>query len=96
MNLNNFTIKSQDVVQKAQEIAMASQHQGLDTSHLLKALLTEDENVTPYLLKKLEVDPVKVGKRVDEILQRMPRVSGGEQYLTNDAAQDALQMLSGG
>ena len=93
MNLNNFTIKSQDVVQKAQEIAMASQHQGLDTSHLLKALLTEDENVTPYLLKKLEVDPVKVGKRVDEILQRMPRVSGGEQYLTN-GAQEALLKAS--
>ena len=55
MNINNFTIKAQEAVQKAQEIAMANQHEAIETSHLLKGLLTTDENVTPYLLKKLDV-----------------------------------------
>ncbi len=52
MNLNNFTIKSQEAIQKAQEIANGYQHQAIENGHLLKGILAVDENVAPYLLKK--------------------------------------------
>ena len=52
MNLNNFTIKSQEAIQKATEIALAKQNQLVEPSHLLKGILMVDENVVPYLLRK--------------------------------------------
>ena len=85
MNLNNFTIKAQEAVQKAQEIASASQHQAIETSHLLKGLLTVDENVTPYLFKKLDTNVTSISQQTDTMLQTLPKVSGGDQYLSNDA-----------
>jgi len=56
MNLDNFTIKSQETIQKATEIAAAKQNQSIETSHLLKGMLMVDENVVPYLLRKLNVN----------------------------------------
>ncbi|MBO4752032.1 MAG: ATP-dependent chaperone ClpB [Bacteroidales bacterium] len=85
MNLNNFTIKAQEAVQKAQEIASVNQHQAIETSHLLKGLLTVDENVTPYLFKKLDANVTSISQQTDTMLQSMPKVSGGDQYLSNDA-----------
>ena len=85
MNLNNFTIKSQQAVQKAQEIALSREHQSIETSHLLKGILSEDENVTPYLLKKLEVNVPRMTNALDAIINSIPRVSGGSQYLSGDA-----------
>ena len=85
MNLNNFTIKAQEAVQKAQEIASVNQHQAIETSHLLKGLLSVDENVTPYLFKKLDANVTYISKQTDTMLQSMPKVSGGDQYLSNDA-----------
>jgi ATP-dependent Clp protease ATP-binding subunit ClpB len=85
MNLNNFTIKAQEAVQKAQEMATANQHQAIETCHLLKGLLTVDENVTPYLLKKMDVVPERISQQLDTIIQSLPHVSGGDMYLSNDA-----------
>ncbi|MBP3764102.1 MAG: type VI secretion system ATPase TssH, partial [Bacteroidales bacterium] len=87
MNLNNFTIKAQEAVQKAQEIALGQQHPSIETAHLMKGLLSEDENVTPYLLKKMEVNVPRLTQQVDDILATLPRVSGGQVYLSNDANQ---------
>jgi ATP-dependent Clp protease ATP-binding subunit ClpB len=87
MNLNNFTIKAQEAVQKAQEIAIGNQNQAIETCHLLKGILTEDENVTPYLLKKMEVNTARLSQQVDAFIGRLPRVSGGDQYLSSDANQ---------
>ncbi|MBR3724349.1 MAG: ATP-dependent chaperone ClpB [Bacteroidales bacterium] len=87
MNINNFTIKAQEAVQKAQEIAMSRQHQAIETGHLLKGILSEDENVTPFLLKKLEVNIPRLSQQIDALIDRLPRVSGGSQYLSNDANQ---------
>ena len=84
MNLNNFTIKAQESVQKAAEIAQAHQHPSIDTVHLLKGLLSEDENVTPYLLKKMEVNIPRLSQTIDAQLQSLPRVSGGSQYASTD------------
>ena len=90
MNFNNFTIKSQEAVQKATEIAAAKQHQAIETSHLLKGMLMVDENVVPYLLKKLNVNLGIFTKALDHIIDSYPKVSGGEQYLSGDANK-ALQ-----
>src|SRR5574344_1471459 len=99
MNLNNFTIKSQQAIQKAQEIATSRQHQSIETAHLLKGILSEDENVTPYLLKKIDVNVQRMTQALDAIINSIPRVSGGEQYLSGDAnnalvkaAQSATEM----
>ena len=84
MNLNNFTIKAQEAVQKAAEIAQAHQAPSIDTVHLMKGLLGEDENVTPYLLKKMEVNVPRLSQALDAQMQSLPRVSGGSQYASND------------
>jgi ATP-dependent Clp protease ATP-binding subunit ClpB len=85
MNLNQFTIKSQEAIQKAQEVASVNEHQAIESIHLLKGILTVDENVTPFLLKKLNVDVEVFKKAVDRIIDSLPKVSGGEQYLSRDA-----------
>lgn len=87
MNLNNFTIKAQEAIQKAQEIAIGNQNQAIETCHLLKGILTADENVAPYLLKKLEVNIPRLSQQVDATLSRLPKVSGGDLYLSGDANQ---------
>ena len=90
MNFNQFTVKSQEAVQKAQEIASSNSQQAIETGHLLKALLEVDENVAPFLLKKLNVSIPQLEKQVDDIIQSYPKVSGSNVYLSNDA-NNALQ-----
>ncbi len=90
MNLNNFTIKSQEAIQKAQEIAAGNQHQVIENIHILKALMTVDENVIPLLLKKLDVNTTVLNQAIDKIIASLPKVAGGDQYLSRDA-NTALQ-----
>ena len=98
MNLNNFTIKSQEAIQKATEIALAKQNQSIEPSHLLKGILMVDENVVPYLLRKLNVNVEVFSKQLDELIDSLPQVSGGgEQYLSsnsNRALQKAEEIAS--
>jgi ATP-dependent Clp protease ATP-binding subunit ClpB len=97
MDLNNFTIKSQEAIQKATEIATAKQNQSIEPSHLLKAILMVDENVVPYLLKKLNVNFDVFSKDLDKLIDCLPKVSGGQQYLSsnsNRALQKAAEMAS--
>ena len=90
MNLNNFTIKAQEAVQHAQQLAMQEEHQAIEPAHLLKGILQVDENVTPFVLKKLGVNFDNVKRAVDSIIQSYPAVSGGNQYLSRTATE-ALQ-----
>jgi ATP-dependent Clp protease ATP-binding subunit ClpB len=97
MDLNNFTIKSQEAIQKATEIAAAKQNQSVEPSHLLKGILMVDENVAPYLLRKLNVNFDVLSKALDRLVDSLPRVSGGQQYLSsnsNRALQKALEIAS--
>src|SRR5574337_1014267 len=89
MNLNNFTIKSQEAVQEAQNLATANNNQAVETGHILKGILNVDENVTPYLFKKLNVNTAIVSKTLDKIIEGYPKVSGGNIYLSG-AANAAL------
>ena len=90
MNLNQFTIKSQEAIQKAQEIASSNGNQAIENIHLLKAIIEVDENVTPFLLKKLNVNFTVFEKAVDSIITSLPKVSGGEEYFSNET-RDTLQ-----
>lgn len=90
MNLNNFTIKSQQALQSAQELAAARNHQSVETAHLLKGLMNSDENVLPFLFGKLGVNTAMLSKALDAMIQGMPKVSGGDQYLGNSTSK-ALQ-----
>ncbi|HHL58046.1 MAG TPA: ATP-dependent chaperone ClpB [Bacteroidetes bacterium] len=85
MNINQFTIKSQEAIQKAQEIAGANSNQAIESIHILKGILVVDENVVPFLLKKLNVNFPVFSQAVDRIIESLPKVSGGEPYLANEA-----------
>ncbi len=87
MNLNNFTIKSQEAIQQAMQIATINGNQAIENGHILKAILEVDENVTPFILKKLGVNQQNFSKTVDAIVTSYPKVSGGEPYLSRNANQ---------
>jgi ATP-dependent Clp protease ATP-binding subunit ClpB len=87
MNFNNYTIKSQEVIQKAIEIAGSHQQQAVETGHLLKAILTADESMVSFLLKKLNINTKHFELVLDDIIKAYPKVSGGSPYLSNDALQ---------
>ncbi|MCB2379282.1 ATP-dependent chaperone ClpB [Hymenobacter sp. BT635] len=94
MNFNNYTIKAQEAVQKATEIAGGNQQQAIETGHLLKGLFQSDENVLSFLAKKLGVNLNIHTPRLDAIVAGYPKVSGGSPYLSNEAAA-ALQRATG-
>ncbi len=85
MNFNNFTIKSQEAVQQAQQIAQGFKHQQIENAHILKGVLEIDENVTPFILKKLGVNVDLFNRTLDNIIQSFPIVEGGELMLSKTA-----------
>ena len=90
MNFNNFTIKAQEAVQQASAIAQGNQQQAIETAHLLKGLLTVDENVVSYVLKKLNVNLNTLNQNLDAEIAKFPKVSGSNVYLSSNA-NSALQ-----
>jgi ATP-dependent Clp protease ATP-binding subunit ClpB len=90
MNFNNFTIKSQEAIQQAFEVAQGKQNQAIETGHILKGLFQEAENVVGFLLKKVGANPAVILQTVDRIVDSYPKVSGGEAYLSSDSNK-ALQ-----
>ncbi|MEQ7800487.1 ATP-dependent chaperone ClpB [Pedobacter sp. ASV1-7] len=96
MNFNNFTIKAQEAIQQASEIAQGNQQQAIETAHILKGLLTVDENVVSYVLKKLNVNLNVINQQLDEQIEKFPKVTGSSPYLTsgsNSALQKAQSYL---
>jgi ATP-dependent Clp protease ATP-binding subunit ClpB len=85
MSLENFTIKSQEAIQKAIEIASSKQNQAIEPVHLLKGMLLVDENVVPYLLKKLGVNMTVFSASLDGLIDSLPQVSGGQNYLSSNS-----------
>src|SRR6187402_2054651 len=78
MNLNNFTIKAQEMLQAAQQVAFNNQNANIETAHLLKALLDDNDGPISYLLKKNNVNVSFVENKLDEQINRLPKVQGGE------------------
>ncbi|MBS1614571.1 MAG: ATP-dependent chaperone ClpB [Bacteroidetes bacterium] len=92
MNTNNFTIKAQECLQAAQQIAYNAQSAYIDSSHLLKALLADDEGPISYLLKKVDANPSFIENKLDESIARAPKVSGqAAQSLSREANNALLQ-----
>lgn len=85
MNFDKFTIKSQEALQKSAEIAMSRQQQAIEPGHILKAILETDENVSEYLFKKLNINGVILGTKLEEAINSYPRVSGQQPYLSSNA-----------
>ncbi|GET44782.1 ATP-dependent chaperone ClpB [Capnocytophaga felis] len=85
MNFNNYTIKSQEAVQRAQQIAQGYGHQELQNEHFFKAIEEIDENVLPFLLKKLNINKEQLSNVLEKALQSFPKVSGGQMSLSREA-----------
>lgn len=83
MNLDKFTIKSQEALQKSAEIASGLQQQSIEPGHLFKAILETDENVSNYLFKKLNINGQILETKLEEIVNSYPKVSGQQSYLSN-------------
>ena len=90
MNFDNFTIKSQEAVQKAVQIARDHNEQSIEPVHLLKGILQVGESLTSYLFQKLGVNAGLLNSQLDREIESLPKVSGGEPYLSREA-NDALQ-----
>jgi ATP-dependent Clp protease ATP-binding subunit ClpB len=82
MNFDNYTIKTQQALQQAQQIAQGFEHQQIENEHLYKGMLAVDQNVIPYLLKKLDVNSILLNQIIDKEIERFPKVSGSDQMLS--------------
>lgn len=91
MDSNQFTIKTQEVIQAAQEYAQTEGHQAIENAHLLKGIFLKDNDVVPYLLKQSQLNPQTIQLALDRILENQSKVSGGQIYLS-PKAQETLQL----
>ncbi|OYT10895.1 MAG: ATP-dependent chaperone ClpB [Bacteroidetes bacterium 4572_112] len=87
MNLNNYTIKSQEAVQNAQQIVQANGQQQIENAHILLSIFETDENVLPFVLKKIGVNSDIFRKTLESIVQSYPKVDGGDIMLSRDAGK---------
>ena len=85
MNFNTFTIKAQEAVQTAQQIAQQYGHQELQCEHFFKAIEQVDENVLPFLFKKLNINREQLSKTLEATLQSFPKVTGGSMGISREA-----------
>jgi len=85
MNLNQYTTKSQEAIQKAQQIALDFGHQSIEPQHLLEGILQVDENISAFLMKKSEADLNLIREKNREALEKLPKVEGGNIYLSQSA-----------
>ncbi|MAW94109.1 MULTISPECIES: ATP-dependent chaperone ClpB [unclassified Leeuwenhoekiella] len=91
MNFNNFTIKSQEAIQQAQALAQGYGHQQIENEHIFKAILEVDENVTPFLLQKLDVNVNLLKQILESTLTSFPKVSGGDIMLSREAGKTVTE-----
>lgn len=87
MNFNNFTIKSQEALQQAQQLAQEMGHQQIENEHLFKAISEVDENVLPFILKKLNVNTALLNQILEKELESFSKVSGSEIMLSREAGK---------
>ena len=87
MNFNNYTIKSQEVINQAQQLTQSMGNQQIENGHLLKAIFEIDENVLPFILNKIGVNSEIFSNTLDSILKSYTKVSGGDIVLSRKASQ---------
>ena len=91
MNLNQYTVKSQEAIQKAQQIALDFGNQSIEPQHLLEGIFQVDENISAFLMKKAEADLNLIRQRNRESLESLPKVEGGNIYLSQSASKVLLE-----
>ena len=94
MQFDRFTIKSQEAIQRAQQLAVEHDHQSVECGHLLKGIMEVDENVLPFLFKKLSINQELLVAALERIIQSYSRVSGGQQYLSRNAGEVLVKAQS--
>ena len=87
MNFNNYTIKSQEAIQRAQQLAQGFGHQQIENEHIFKALFDVDENVLPFLLKKLNVNVALLQQILDKEIESFSKVSGADLILSRETGK---------
>jgi ATP-dependent Clp protease ATP-binding subunit ClpB len=87
MNLNNFTLKAQESVQKAFNIASAKGQQAVECAHILKGVMSEAESITNFLFGKLGVNPATLEKEIDSLIDSYPKVSGADSYVSSSVSE---------
>jgi len=87
MNLNNFTIKSQEAIQQAFTIAQGYNHQAVEPAHLLNGIISQSESITSFIFRKLGVNPSTFEAVLTKIIESYPKVSGGDQYLSSSSSR---------
>src|ERR1041384_2327037 len=87
MNINNFTIKSQEALQRSQQLAQTLGQQQIENEHLMKAILEVDQNVVPFLLKKLNINLPLFTQILESTIQSFPKVSGGDLQFSREASK---------
>ena len=85
MDFSKFTLKTQEAIQKAQQVALEKGHQSIENAHLLKGVMLADTTITPFLLKKLNVNVALLQQALDKMLDSFPKVSGGNMNLSSEA-----------
>lgn len=90
MNFDQYTIKTQEMLQKAAELAKTNQQQIIETGHLLKAIFAQDDNLASFLFKKLNINRAHLDAQLEKIIQQYVRSNAENPYLSNDAHR-ALQ-----
>ena len=85
MDFSKFTLKTQEAIQKAQQVALEKGHQTIENAHLLKGVMLADTTITPFLLKKLNVNVALLQQALDKMLDSFPKVSGGSMSLSSEA-----------
>ena len=94
MNLNNFTLKSQEVIQTAQQLTQQFGHQQIENEHLFKALLEVDDNVLPFVFKKLQVNYSLLEKLTNSALESLPKISGGDIVLSPNTSKTLINAIN--
>ena len=94
MNLNQFTLKSQEAIQKAQQIAMEFNNQSIEPQHILEGILQTDEVISSFLLKKSEVDASLIREKNRALIETLPKVEGGDMYLSQNSNKILLEAMN--
>lgn len=87
MNLNNFTLKAQESVQQAFNIASAKGQQAVECAHVLKGVMTEAESITNFLFGKMGINTITLSKEIDSLIDSFPKVSGADSYLSSTVSE---------
>ena len=91
MNFDNYTIKSQEAIQRAQQLAQGLGQQDIQVEHIFKGIQEVDNNVLPFVLKKLQVNTATLSQAVDKALASYPKVQGGQMSLSRTAGEVLLE-----